>query len=103
MVDNIDLTLTPGLRYAAVVDPHGAAIRSLYFEQNQNSYNQGNASWFGVGGDPHPVWWYLNSTYNTEFRAEFQNIPEPGSFLLAGVVACALARYVRRAKLQKPH
>jgi hypothetical protein len=101
LVDDINLTLTPGLRYAAVVDLNGYSGRSLDFELNQKSYDQGNASWFGGPGGI-PTWNYLNSPYNTEFRAEFQTIPEPGSFLLAGLATFALVRYIRRTPHVSP-
>ena len=62
LVDNINLTLTPTTRYAAVIDLEGYGGKSVYFQYNQNSYGQGNASWFAGFN---PAWEYLNSTYNT--------------------------------------
>jgi hypothetical protein len=89
LVDNINLTLTPGSSYAALIDFNGYRGQSIFFEYNQNSYNHGNASWFG---GINPAWVYLNSTYNTEFRAEFL-VPEPTNLLTLAVVAAALLRY----------
>ena len=93
MVDNIDLTLTPNARYAAVVDLEGFAGKSVFFQYNQNSYDQGNASWLdGIG----PQWEYLNSTYNTEFRAQFYTVPEPGSLLGLGLAGAVFLRHTSR-------
>jgi len=78
LVDNIGLTLTPGSRYAAIVNLEGGSeVQSVHFQLNQNSYNGGNASWFSAPNS----WQYLDSTWNTQFRAEFATIPEPSTLL----------------------
>lgn len=87
LVDNINLTLAPGSIYAALVDLEGYGGKSLNFQFNQNSYNQGNGSWYG--GGLNPGWRYLVPTYNTEFRAEF-TIPEPPNLCAFGLAATAL-------------
>src|SRR3974377_478568 len=74
LVDNINLTLTPASRYAALVDLNGYRGLSINFKFNQKSYSQGSGSWFGGVA---PSWVYLDSTYNTTFRAEFVAVPEP--------------------------
>ncbi|HWX19501.1 MAG TPA: PEP-CTERM sorting domain-containing protein [Candidatus Binatia bacterium] len=89
LVDNISLTLTPGSRYAAVVDLEGYSGKSVDFQFNQNSYAQGNASWFG---GVNPGWLYLNSPYNTTFQAEFSVVPEPANLLGLGLAGAALLR-----------
>jgi hypothetical protein len=99
LVDNINLTLTPGSRYAAVFDFNGYRGSSVFFEYNQNSYNQGNASWFG---GINPAWVYLNSTYNTEFQAQFLAVPEPANLLPLALSATALLRYLTRNKSTSP-
>jgi hypothetical protein len=95
LVDNINLTLTPGSRYAAVVDLRGYGGFSVDFQYNQNSYNQGNAAWFAGNN---PTWVYLNSTYNTEFRAEFYTVPEPANLLGLGLAGIAVLRHARRTR-----
>jgi hypothetical protein len=88
-LDQINLGLSPGSRYAAIVDLRGYAGPSVHFEFNQDSYKQGNAAWYaGVN----PSWKYLDSTYNTEFRAEFFGVPEPGGLLALGLAAIGLLR-----------
>ena len=96
LVDNINLALTPGSRYAAVIDFNGYRGLSVFFEHNQNSYDHGNASWFG---GINPAWVYLNSTYNTEFRAEFL-VPEPANLLVVVLATTALLRFLVRRKLK---
>jgi len=98
LVDNINLTLTPGSSYAALIDFNGYRGQSVFFEYNQNSYNHGNASWFG---GINPTWVYLNSTYNTEFKAEFL-VPEPTNLLTLALAATALLRYLARTRLTPP-
>ena len=95
LVDNINLTLTPGSRYAAVIDLEGYRGNSVNFQFNQNSFDQGNASWFG---GVNPSWVYLDSIYNTEFRAEFYTVPEPANLLGLGLVGTALLRYARQRR-----
>jgi hypothetical protein len=99
LVDNINLTLTPGARYAAVIDFDGYRGQSAFFEYNQNSYSDGNASWFG---GINPTWVYLNSTYNTEFRAEFFAVPEPANLLALALAATAMLRYLTRTGSTSP-
>jgi hypothetical protein len=99
LVDNINLSLTPGARYAAVIDFNGYRGQSVFFEYNQNSYNHGNASWFG---GINPTWVYLNSTYNTEFRAEFLAVPEPVSLLALALAVPTLLRHPTRTRLIPP-
>jgi hypothetical protein len=100
VVNNINLALAPGTLYAAVIDFNGFRGQSVFFEQNQNSYNHGNASWFG--GIVNPTWVYLNSTYNTQFRAEFLAVPEPTNLLALFLAATALLRYLVRTKSTSP-
>lgn len=95
LVDNIDLALTPGSRYAAVVDLQSYRGKSVDFQFNQNSYQLGNASWFG---GLNPNWVYLDSTYNTAFRAEFYAVPEPAHLLGLGLAGAALLRQPRRRR-----
>ncbi|PWU17669.1 MAG: hypothetical protein C5B50_10895 [Verrucomicrobia bacterium] len=87
LVTNINLALTPGSRYAALVDLNGYAGQSLNFQFNQNSYNLGSGAW--LGGSP-PSWKYLNGTYNTEFRAVFSPVPEPTGVFFLGIAGAAL-------------
>jgi hypothetical protein len=95
LVDNINLTLTPGSRYAAIVDLRSYGGPSVNFEYNQDSYNQGNAAWFaGIN----PTWKYLNSTYNTQFRAEFYAVPEPACLFAMGLVGIVFVRHLNRKK-----
>jgi hypothetical protein len=93
LVDNINLTLSPGFSYAALIDFNSYRGQSVFFEYNQNSYNHGNASWFG---GINPTWIYLNSTYNTQFRAEFLAVPEPTNLLALALAAGALLRHLAR-------
>lgn len=99
LVANINLTLTPGSSYAALIDFNGYRGQSIFFEYNQNSYNHGNASWFG---GINPNWVYLNSTYNTEFRAEFLAVGEPANLLATALFAIPLLRYLVRRRLRSP-
>jgi hypothetical protein len=93
LVDNIGLTLTPGSRYAAIANLENRYEgQSVHFQLNQTSYNGGNASWFSVPSS----WQYLDSTWNTQFRAEFAAIPEPGTVPLILLSLLMLLRVPRR-------
>lgn len=98
LVDNINLSLLPDTRYAAVIDLGAFAGKSVLFQFNQNSYNQGNASWL-AGSNPH--WEYLTSTYNTQFRAEFYTIPEPASLLGLSLISLIFLNRARRSRTIK--
>ncbi|MCG3127322.1 MAG: hypothetical protein CHACPFDD_02180 [Phycisphaerae bacterium] len=85
LVDNINLPLTTGNLYGAIVDLQGYAGQSVHFQVNQFSYTGGDASWFDGA-----TWNFLNSGWNTKFRAEFT--PEPATLLTLSVAALALLR-----------
>jgi hypothetical protein len=99
LVSNINLTLQPGARYAAVIDLEGYEGSSVHYQQNQNSYDQGRASWFNSG-----TWDYLTSTYNTSFRAEFSAVPEPEGFkiLFAALLVLAAAPRTFSGSCERP-
>jgi hypothetical protein len=84
LVDNIGLSLTPGNLYAAVVDLQGYSGLSVHFQFNQLSYTGGDASWLDGGAN----WQFLNSGWNTKFRAEF--VPEPSTLLVLTLGAAGL-------------
>jgi hypothetical protein len=84
LVDNIALSLTPGNLYAAVVHLQGYSGLSVQFQFNQFSYTDGDASWLDGGTD----WHFLNSGWNTKFRAEF--VPEPSTPLILTFGAAGL-------------
>ena len=75
--ESIALKLDRRNRYAAVVDVGGFTGKSVHYQENQNSYSDGNASWFDNN-----KWDHLQSSFNTKFRAEFVPIPEPRARLL---------------------
>lgn len=87
LVDNINLALTVGQLYAVVLNLNGNAGQSIHWQTNQNSYNQGDASWFDGS-----TWQYLDSGWNTKFRAEL--VPEPASVaaMALGLAALSLRR-----------
>lgn len=88
LVENINLPLVTGELYGAVVDLLGYSGPSVHFQFNQNSYSDGDASWYRGG------WRFLNSGWNTKFRATF--VPEPTSLLSLGLGVILLMR--RRGK-----
>ena len=90
LVDNIGLQLATGDLFAAIVDLRGYTGRSVHWQENQDSYSNGDASWFGKGR-----WRWLDSGWNTKFRAEL--VPEPGTLAMLGVgLAGVLIRRHRR-------
>lgn len=90
-MSNINLALTPGATYAAIVNMLGYTDKSQEYQTNQNSYNQGSGSWYSTsyGG------WNFYPTYNTRFRAEFGAVPEPATF---AILAIGVAPFIRRRK-----
>lgn len=86
-VSDINLALAPGNLYAVVYHTDGVGD-SIRFQVNQNSYNAGDASW----ADNYNDWQYLNSNWNTQFRAEFGPVPEPTAFAVLGFGALLLLR-----------
>ena len=84
LVENINLPLATGELYAAVVDLLGYDGRSVHWQTNQRSYSDGDASWFRGN------WQFLNSGWNTKFRATF--VPEPASLLSLVLGAVVLMR-----------
>jgi hypothetical protein len=88
-LSNLNLNLTPGAHYAAILDLGGYTGPSVLFQKNQNSYDQGNGAWRLGNGN----WEYLQAGYNTAFRAEFAPIPEPMALsLAAGALLLVIAR-----------
>ena len=90
LVDNIALSLTPGNLYAGVVDLQGYSGPSVHYQFNQFSYTGGDASWLDGGTE----WHFLNSGWNTKFRAEF--VPEPSTLLILTLGAAGLLIRRRR-------
>ncbi len=82
LVDNINLALTPGTMYAAIVDMRGYGEASVHWMTNVDGNPTGDASWFDGGS-----WQYLDSGWSTKFRAEFTGIPAPGAVALLGLAA----------------
>jgi hypothetical protein len=66
-IDNIDLVLTEGVLYGAVVYLGGFDGSSVHFMYNNTCYPDGDASWYSVLGE----WYYLSSSWNLQFRAVF--------------------------------
>jgi hypothetical protein len=67
VIEDIDLHLTEGTRYAVIFDfGNGYNGPSIHWQENQNSYPDGNMTLWNP-----PLWHHLNSEWNTKFRAEF--------------------------------
>jgi len=89
-VDNIGLALPEGALYAAIVDLEGYNGPSVHYQRNQDSYSDGDASWFRYS-----TWYYLDSGWNTKFRARF--IPTPGALAALGLLGLFGTRMRRSA------
>ena len=81
-----NLALTAGDLYAVVYDLNGNSGPSIHFQVNQNSYAGGDASW------NNGTWNFLNSGWNTTFRAKFDVVPEPATLAVLGLGVLALRR-----------
>lgn len=92
LASGIDLVLTKGELYGAVLDFGGFTGKSVKFAAG--TYSQGQAEWLTTGGwDP----LYPHNTVNLQFTAQFQNtVPEPSSLLMLGSGALVLAGVLRR-------
>jgi len=64
-LSNINLALNSGTRYALVFDFQGYSGPSIHYMLNDTGNPGGDASWWNGS------WQYLNSGWNTKFRAEF--------------------------------
>lgn len=83
-VSNINLALTTGNVYAVVYETD--LNQSIHFQTNNTSYTGGCASW------NNGTWNFLNSGWNTQFRAEFGTVPEPGTLAALALGALILVR-----------
>jgi hypothetical protein len=98
LVSNINLSLTPGSLYGAVIDSAGYNSFNAAFITNQNSYTGGNMWLLGQN----TTTWSTFPGDNLLFQATFvagapSSVPEPSAFLLigGGLTALALVRRYR--------
>src|ERR1035441_3867235 len=97
LVSNINLSLTPGDLYGAVLDSGGYASFNAAFNGNQNSYTGGKLWLLSQNATN----WSAPYPYNVVFQATFQPagdspVPEPAAFLLMGAGLATLALLRRR-------
>ena len=91
VVSNINLTLSQGALYGAVISNFGYSGPDAGFNQNQNSYTGGNM-WL-LSADT-PTTWTSFGGLNLTFQATFvsagasSGVPEPGA---AWLMSCGLA------------
>jgi len=103
LASNINLTLTQGGLYGAVIDNLGYSGQDAAFNLNQNSYTGGNL-WLVSNSTPNTWTGYTgNTAYNLTFQANFNAlsastsaVPEPSSFLLIGCGIVALGAFGKR-------
>jgi hypothetical protein len=110
----LTLLLNPALQYIALVTTQGVANNSfssgLLNHNSTNAYlggqafqqNSAVAGSGGVGTWTTAAWSGVNGTTDFQFTAIFapaSSIPEPGTFVLAGIATAALA-FVRRRRHQ---
>ena len=104
MVSGINLPLTTGVLYGAVIDLEGDTLDGAAFNANQNSYNQG-AMWLINSSNPTTWVSYVSAQYNLAFDATFTNgtttaTPEPGAFYLFAGGLGALLFFRRRQTIR---
>jgi len=96
LVSGINLLLTTGNLYGAVIDLQGYSSQSVHYESN--AYPGGNGFW-SVNG----VSWNNFPDLDHQFRANFgsgASVPEPATMLLMGVGLAGLAgTRLRRKKM----
>ena len=97
LVSNINLSLTQGDLYGAVIDSGGYYSFNAAFNTNRNSYTGGNM-WLVDQGS---TTWNTYQTDNLLFQATFvatqdSPVPEPDAFLLMGAGLTTLALLRRR-------
>ena len=97
LVSNINLSLTQGALYGAVIDTLGYYSFNAAFNTNQNSYTGGNMWLLDYGAST----WNTYTTDNLLFQATFvatpnSPAPEPDAFLLMGAGLTTLALLRRR-------
>jgi hypothetical protein len=83
VINGINLALTPGAQYAAVIDFLGYTDISVLY--GGDGYSDGNGFWGDVSGGN---FWNSFSDLDLNFSAEFvsrTNVPEPASIALLGL------------------
>jgi hypothetical protein len=80
VVSDINLSLTPGKQYGAVIDLLGYSYSSVLF--GPDAYSSGNGLW------NNGIAWINYPQYDLTFRADFEPTPEPsvGVFVLLTLV-----------------
>jgi hypothetical protein len=86
LVNGINLALTEGTMYAAIVDMNGFVDQSVHFMANVTGNPEGDSSWFNG------TWQLLNSGFSTKFMANFREIPAPGTLAAFGLFGLVGAR-----------